>query len=580
MQRYGIGKCVVIVLGLCGSLLASGDCLKGKKLLQMGWGTPMAETIPSRIEKMEKDNPFFDAVIVGVKLRGQCQADSGRKGWNSRFCWCTFGAGKIKWENVEKDVGYLRQAAEKANRLELFLRFNVIPGNVDWFDPKWQSIVHNASVTGRMIREGKCKGVFFDIEEYGKRKYGQGKPFRYVYQPQHRQHSFEDYAQQARLRGRQWIQAFQKQAKQAVIIFSWAHSYYALKQWTRQSGHPNWDKPIKPERIGYLLSAFIDGILEGAGDKIEIYDGCEYTYGFRSQADFALAREFVKQGWHYSMVPEIYKRKMKATFATEFDRHWRDRGGFYPNEPEKNYFTPERLALTVHNSLCASDGYAWLYSEYPRWWPHKNLSSIYLKALLEAKTSHPFGLDPERDNKFTIPIPKSGKSGVPSAKDIYGQDPEVLFKPLWKKYVKLIDLPLVAKFALDPKGIGEKQRWFAISFDDSKWKTLRVDEFWEKQGYPTYDGDGWYRIWFNVPAKLPSGEKVYLSFGRLDEVGVIWLNGKKVAEYPGPWNRRFEVDVTKFILPGKKNLLVVKVFGGFGAGGLWAPIKLIAKKEK
>jgi hypothetical protein len=51
-----------------------------------------------------------------------------------------------------------------------------------------------------------------------------------------------------------------------------------------------------------------------------------------------------------------------------------------------------------------------------------------------------------------------------------------------------------------------------------------------------------------------------------------------VAEYSGSWEARFEIDITQYLKKGSENLLTVKVFGGDGVGGLWAPIKLITQK--
>jgi len=167
---------------------------------------------------------------------------------------------------------------------------------------------------------------------------------------------------------------------------------------------------------------------------------------------------------------------------------------------------------------------------------------------------------------------------IPKAVDLRG-DPELtIFRSLWQSYDPVADLPIEAKFATDPSEKGENEKWHALTFDDSQWKTIKVDEFWENQGYPDFDGTGWYRIRFTVPEKIPADKKLYLSFGRLDQAGKIWLNGEYVAEYSGSWEARFEIDITQYLKKGSENLLTVKVFGGDGVGGLWAPIKLITQK--
>ena len=164
------------------------------------------------------------------------------------------------------------------------------------------------------------------------------------------------------------------------------------------------------------------------------------------------------------------------------------------------------------------------------------------------------------------------------AADLRGDPELMIFRPLWQSYQPVMDLPLQARFALDPQETGQSCNWHIQAFDDSAWQFIRVDEFWENQGHPQFDGTGWYRIRFTPPAAIGPDRQLFLSFGRMDQAGTIWLNDHHVADYPGPWDARFEIPVTDYLIPNRENLLTVKVFGGEGVGGLWAPIKLIMAK--
>ena len=135
------------------------------------------------------------------------------------------------------------------------------------------------------------------------------------------------------------------------------------------------------------------------------------------------------------------------------------------------------------------------------------------------------------------------------------------------------------QLAVDTLEEGEKATWYAEDFDDSGWKPIWVGEFWEEQGYPDYDGYGWYRLRFTCPPGTDPNRKFFLSFGRLDQTGTIWLNGARIGEFGGPWDSRFERDVTAALRAEGENLLAIRVFGGKGAGGLWAPIVLVAEKQ-
>ena len=71
----------------------------------------------------------------------------------------------------------------------------------------------------------------------------------------------------------------------------------------------------------------------------------------------------------------------------------------------------------------------------------------------------------------------------------------------------------------------------------------------------------WYRTEFDVPAAM-SGKILWLEFQGINYRADIWLNGRPLArasQIAGAF-RRYEFDVTRFILAGKMNALAVEVF--------------------
>src|SRR4029079_18407600 len=48
---------------------------------------------------------------------------------------------------------------------ENFLRFDVTPGDVDWFDD-FDAIKIKPLLAAKIAREGKARGILFDIEQY------------------------------------------------------------------------------------------------------------------------------------------------------------------------------------------------------------------------------------------------------------------------------------------------------------------------------------------------------------------------------------------------------------------------------
>jgi hypothetical protein len=66
-----------------------------------------------------------------------------------------------------------------------------------------------------------------------------------------------------------------------------------------------------------------------------------------------------------------------------------------------------------------------------------------------------------------------------------------------------------------------------------------------------------------------------MRIGSLDDDGDIYINGqlaysRKMAG-PDDWKSSFAFDVTPFLIPGKENVIAVRGYDSFGAGGIWRP---------
>jgi beta-galactosidase len=109
----------------------------------------------------------------------------------------------------------------------------------------------------------------------------------------------------------------------------------------------------------------------------------------------------------------------------------------------------------------------------------------------------------------------------------------------------------------------------APGFDDSKWAEIvtphsfnDVDSFRTIISHGggdrgTYKGLSWYRKHF-TPPKLPAGGKLFLEFEGMRQAGDIYLNGKEIGLYENGVTP-YGIDITGSILPGKPNVLAVKV---------------------
>jgi hypothetical protein len=98
-------------------------------------------------------------------------------------------------------------------------------------------------------------------------------------------------------------------------------------------------------------------------------------------------------------------------------------------------------------------------------------------------------------------------------------------------------------------------------FDDSGWAPAKVTD--EGADVPS-ERTAVFRATFDAPVK--SDNSIFLTIGRIDDDGWVYLNGKKVGE-THDWSRAFRFDVTKLIRP-EKNVIAIVVRNASGPGGL------------
>ena len=124
--------------------------------------------------------------------------------------------------------------------------------------------------------------------------------------------------------------------------------------------------------------------------------------------------------------------------------------------------------------------------------------------------------------------------------------------------------------------------FYKVNYDDSKWGKIEVPGMWELQGYgdpiyvntgyawrghfqnnppevPTKDNHvGVYRRTFDVPADW-KGKDIIAHFGSATSNISLWVNGKYVG-YGEDSKLPNEFDITKYVVPGKENTIVMEMF--------------------
>src|SRR5262245_25300744 len=141
---------------ICGFILLCSLCsAQSKKLIEFGWDEPDTAYMRQHIATMEQTP--FDGCVYHAKY----DKPDGSKG---DFLWECWGTKTFTEKDFATALADLK-ATQFKKFSHNFLRFNVCPGDVDWFDD-FAPILANAKLAAMLAREGKSAGVLFDIEQY------------------------------------------------------------------------------------------------------------------------------------------------------------------------------------------------------------------------------------------------------------------------------------------------------------------------------------------------------------------------------------------------------------------------------
>lgn len=318
----------------------------------------------------------FDGCVFGVR-HGEAAASGS-------FTWELWGRRRFEPRDVASSLADLR-ALRPRRFSENFLRINVTPGDIDWFDDS-TPVLANVRLAAELARAGQARGVLLDVEQY------KSPLFEYAAQKGAANRSWDEVARQVRLRGRQTMTALQQGYPGLTVLLTFGYTLpWALSE--------NGQKPLTETRYG-LLAPFLDGMLEAAEGRTRIVDGFELSYGYRHPQNFADARRLFGHDVRPIVgQPHKYRARFQLGFGLWLDYDWR-RQGWSAEEVEKNYFTPEGFAASLGAALDESDRYVWVYGETPRWWgpgaPTNGVPAAYVEAICRARPTGCLGASTRR----------------------------------------------------------------------------------------------------------------------------------------------------------------------------------------
>jgi len=329
----------------------------GKKLIATGWDHADDKRLRENLEVMES-RPFDGIVLEIAGTRDDAKSCPVRQ---------TFS--RERWQQDWFEDNLQRLKGLKFRRFtDNFLLVGANPGDVDWFDDAgWSAVIEHWRIAAWVAKQGGLKGLLFDPEPYAPPH----EAFTYHAQSQRDRHSFAEYAQAGRRRGREVMNAIVKEYPDITILCYFLGSYV---------GRPaEADEPQSAlESASYgLLPAFLDGWLDAAPPTVKVVDGCEAGYRFNSEQAFLEAAVKIKGIYQRLVSPENrakYRSQVQVGFGIYLDAYVNPKESPWYIGPDESGggSRVDRLRANVTTALHVADEYVWIYGEKYRWWPTPN----------------------------------------------------------------------------------------------------------------------------------------------------------------------------------------------------------------
>lgn len=324
------------------ALLLLTACTREKHLIEFGWDEPDTAFLRRHIDAMERTP--FDGCVFHADYRTAA-------GETGNFSWKLWGRRAFGKRDLDAAIADLR-ATERRRFTRLFLRANVTPGDVDWFDD-FTPVLANLKLAAEVAREGRCRGLLLDTEPY------ESPLFDYRRQRDAASRSWDDYAAQARRRGAEVMRALQQGFPDVEVLLTFG---YTLPWMQTENGR----RPLSEGHYG-LLAPFLDGMVDAARDA-RLVDGYELSYGYKEPRQFWAAYDVARRGVAPIVAdPARYRRVTTVGFGLWMDYDWRRRG-WDDVAYDRNYFPPEAFERTLRAAWATTNDYVWIYTEQPRWW--------------------------------------------------------------------------------------------------------------------------------------------------------------------------------------------------------------------
>ena len=353
---------------------APDEQVSAVRVVEYGWDTPSPAFVRDHVADMER-RPL-DGVVMRLPEGG---GDVFRpESWDAETLASQLPILRdIHWQTFDSNFLVMYAAS-----------------SMDWYDDAdWRVVLEHAAFMARAAREGRCKGLMFDPEPYGR------SPWTYSEQPHASSHPFSEYEAIVRERGREFMRALQQEYPGLDLLTLYSYSYFLRAS---AAPDPQTREAVLKDHPWGLLPAFLNGMLEDADSDTQIIDGHEQSYYAERPEHFSEAASEVREGafpWVPSELWDAYAHHVQGAQPLYVDwifDYYQTSTSSLGDGPSDD----QRARLAEHHAYYAmknADRYVWVYSENMNWWTGEQLPSGAEDALRSARrkfrAGEPLGFD-------------------------------------------------------------------------------------------------------------------------------------------------------------------------------------------
>lgn len=306
-----------------------------KRLLAMG--VPPLQEMTNAIEAFQQLP--LDGLILDIAT------PNDRRG----LAWTIFGDQRVDQAQLDR----LEERFSDFNWGRLtdnFLRVNVYPATVDWFD-HFDMITFNMEAIARLAHQLGFAGIMLDTEQYPGIHI-----FDYPKQKYKNQYDYTAYDTQVFLRGQEIMRALNRGFPGITVLYT-----FGLSTGAQFGG----GRDLLPHTSSGLLTSFIEGMIDAAGETTTLVDAFEASYTYTQEAQFLAAYKLIKGFTRdfYARNSAAYSEVTQAGFGLWIDHGCGDTGLISTTCG----FRPGSFQTAVDLALRYSDRYVWIYSQVINW---------------------------------------------------------------------------------------------------------------------------------------------------------------------------------------------------------------------